>query len=115
MESTGVYIPQTADMIKKIANCSIFQKKISKKTEIEGDIELGYRLSKTELTNTNLVNELFNKLIFNIYKFEFVVSKFIGGPEIILRLLKYLKTLDLSYSGYKDLVKQVGKTFKDDF
>jgi hypothetical protein len=47
MESTGIYIPQVFALIKKILGCSLFNKKLSKKGEVEGDIELGYKLSKT--------------------------------------------------------------------
>jgi hypothetical protein len=60
MESTGIYIPPIIDMIQGLLENKIFAKKLSKKAEkIGGDLELSYRLSPADFTNTALINEIF--------------------------------------------------------
>lgn len=80
MESTGIYIPHVLEVLLKVLKSSPFQKKLSKKAGVEGSIELGYRLSIGELKNTNIINDIFNKVIFNILWLNSVVSSTVGGP-----------------------------------
>ena len=51
IESLGIYIPHTLELIEKLVKYPIFNKKISKKSEkVEANIELAYKVSKTDLS-----------------------------------------------------------------
>lgn len=48
VESLGVYIPHTLELIEKLVKYPTFNRKIAKKSEkIEANIELAYKVSKT--------------------------------------------------------------------
>ena len=73
-------------------NYSIFNKKLSKKVEkVEANIEIAYKLSVSELCQSSLLNELFRSLMTKVYMFEGIVSKNIGGAEVVGQLYKYMK------------------------
>ncbi len=67
MEYTSIYIPHVVETLIKILKSGPLQRKSSRKAGVEGSIDLGYRLSMTELKNTNIINDIFNKVVFYVY------------------------------------------------
>ena len=83
--------------------------------KVGGDLELSYKLSPTDLTNTTLINEMFESVIFKTYWFISIVEKMPGGAEIIKKVLNLLKKMDFSFSGYKTQLSKAGKLLREDF
>jgi hypothetical protein len=90
------------------------QKKISKKAGVEGSIELGYHLSQTELKNTNIVNDIFQKTVYSLYWLHSLVSKTLSAPEIINYVCKMILSLEFGFLGYKKQLKEAVIVFKAD-
>lgn len=68
MESTGVYIPPIIQIFENLLKNKMFCKKLGKRAEkMGGDLELSYKLSPTDLTNTILINEMFEQIMFKVY------------------------------------------------
>jgi hypothetical protein len=101
MEFTGVYIPQVFETLIKILKSGPLQRKSSRKAGVEGSIELGYRLSLSELKNTNFINDIFNKVVFYVYWLHSITSHSLAGPEIARQIAKHLLELDFGFKGYK--------------
>ncbi len=60
MEATSVYIPPVVGIIENLLKNKLFSKKVGKRVEkVGGDLELSYKLSPTDLTNTTLINNMF--------------------------------------------------------
>ena len=101
MEFTGIYIPHALETLLKILRSSPLQRKSSKKAGVEGSIELGYRLSLIELKNTNFINDIFGKVVFDLYWLHSITSRTLAAPEIARQIAKYLLELDFGFKGYK--------------
>lgn len=66
----GVYIPPVIEILEKLLKNKIFSKKLGKRAEkMGGDLELSYKLSPSDLTNTNLINDMFEAIIYKAYWF----------------------------------------------
>lgn len=66
-----------------------------------GDLELSYRLSPTDLTNTNLINDIFEAIIYKVYWFVSLSEKLAAGSEILRKIANVFKHVDYPFSGYK--------------
>lgn len=80
MEYTSIYIPHVVETLIKILKSAPLQRKSSRKAGVEGSIDLGYRLSMTELKNTNIINDIFNKVVFYVYWLHSISTKTVAGP-----------------------------------
>ena len=77
----------------KILKSNPFLRKNSRKAGVEGSIELGYKLSLAELKNTNIINDLFSKVIFYIYWLNSITSNVIYAPEVSKQIAKLISGL----------------------
>ena len=55
----------------------------------------------SELKNTNIINDLFNKVTFYVYWLHKIVSNTLPGPEIIRQVAKSLMNIQFGFKGYK--------------
>jgi hypothetical protein len=74
----------------KVLKSGPLQRKSSRKAGVEGSIELGYRLSVGELKNTNFINDIFSKVVFNVFWLHSLTSRTLAGPEIARQVAKQL-------------------------
>lgn len=63
----------------KVFKSSPLHKKHAKKAGFEGSLELGYKLSPPELKNTNVLNSIFDKTLFDFYWLCNLAYQTIGG------------------------------------
>lgn len=98
----------------KVLKSNPFLRKNSRKAGVEGSIELGYKLSLAELKNTNIINDLFSKVVFYIYWLNSITSNTIYAPEVSKQIAKLISGLEFGYKGYKKEIKEVGKLLKAD-
>lgn len=80
MESTSVFIPPVMQIAQNLLKNKLFVKKLGKRAEkVGGDLELSFKLSPTDLTNTILINQIFDSIIHKIYWLVSIVEKVPGG------------------------------------
>jgi len=81
-------------MIESLLKNKLFVKKLGKRAEkVGGDLELSFKLSPADLTNTSLINDIFESIIHKAYWLVSIVERMPAGSEIIKKISNNFKKL----------------------